>query len=207
MSASMVSAAGLPRVSAAIRRAYVLAMLVVVAAPPVAAVASDPIGTTVQKEGRLLEVRSTFGTDAPAATCYEVLADFEHLAEFVPGLRTSRIVSPTGAPLRLHQVGVARAGFFSVTLDVTLDVRVEPPQRVLFDRVAGNLRQMRGSWTVAGDTRHCVVQYEAEIEPAFWVPPFVGPLLMRNQVEEQMTALVAEMGRRSHGAANGAAPR
>lgn len=162
--------------------------------------AEDAIETTVERSGRLLVVRSTFDTAAPATTCYEVLADFDRLAEFVPGLRASRIVSPPGAPLVLHQVGVASAGFVKVTLDLTLDVSADPPRQLQFARRAGNLKQMRGRWTVGGDAGHCTVDYQADIEPAFWVPPLVGPLLMRNQVEKQMEGLVAEMTRRAAGA-------
>jgi hypothetical protein len=159
--------------------------------------AADTLETHVTRDGRLLQVRAALGSDTPARVCYAVLADFDRLEHFVPGLRISDVVSPPGAPIRLHQVGEASAGFFRVTLDVTLAVREQPPTRIEFDRVAGNVRQMRGSWTVDGDDRRCGIVYEAAIEPGFWVPPLIGPRLMRGQVDAQLEGVLHELHRRT----------
>jgi len=76
-------------------------------------------------------------------------------------------------------------------------VRESPPQRIDFERVDGNLRQMKGSWTVTGDAAHCAIAYLADIEPAFWVPPLIGPALMRSRVEAQLGGVLEEIHRRS----------
>jgi ribosome-associated toxin RatA of RatAB toxin-antitoxin module len=165
--------------------------------------ATESLQTQVTREGRVLQVRATLAADTPATTCFAVLADFDRLEEFIPGLVSSDVVSPPGAPIVLRQVGDAKAAFFHVTLHVTLAVRVHPPERIEFERVDGNLRQMRGGWTVAGDTHHCDIAYRADIEPAFWVPPLIGPMFMRNQVETQLEGLLQELHRRK---AAGAAP-
>jgi ribosome-associated toxin RatA of RatAB toxin-antitoxin module len=165
--------------------------------PSRAAPAADSITATVDRDHSLLQIRSTILASAPASTCYAVLADFNRLPEYVPDLKSSRIVSAPGEPVRLHQVGVASVALFKVTLDVTLNVKEIPPRRLEFDRVAGNLRQMRGSWNVTGDGGHCEIQYDAEIEPAFWVPPLIGPRLMQGQVVDQMQGLLAEIERRA----------
>ena len=156
--------------------------------------ATAPATVTVTRDGSVQHVRARLRAAALAATCYAVLADFDRLEDFVPGLESSEVVSAPGVePLLLRQVGVASALFFRSTVDVTLAVRVQPPVRIEFERVAGNLRRMRGHWAVAGDARHCVIDYEAEIEPAFWVPPLVGPRLMRRQVERQLAGVLGEI--------------
>jgi len=162
-----------------------------------AAGAAGPIETRVERDGSALQVRATLEASAPALTCYATIADLDHLAEFVPGLRSSRIVSPPGAPIELHQVGEARAGPFGVTLDVTLAVRLDPPRQIEFQRVAGNLARMQGSWTVSGDDRSCRIEYRATMEPDFWVPPLLGPMLMQREVAEQMAGVRAEISRRA----------
>jgi len=161
------------------------------------AVATDSVSTTVERERSVLQVRSTILAAAPAETCYAVLSDFDHLSEFVPDMTASHVVSAPGEPIRLHQVGIASAGFFKVTIDVTFDVKENPPRRLEFERVAGNMDQMRGSWNVTGDDGHCEMRYDADLEPAFWVPPLIGPRLMKGQVEEQMEGLLAEIERRA----------
>lgn len=175
--------------------AALLAMLVV-AATTVPARAGDTLQIEVTRHGRVLQVRATLGADSAAPACFDVLADFDRLEEFIPELVSSDVISAPGEPILLHQVGVASAAFFRVTLDVTLAVQVHPPERIDFERVAGNLRQMRGGWTVAGDQHHCDMTYRADIEPAFWVPPLIGPKLMRNQVERQLEGLLQELRER-----------
>ena len=185
-----------------------VATAVLAALLPLAATASTPpadvLETKVTREGRLLHVEATLGAHAPPALCYAVLADFDRLEEFVPGLVSSDVVSAPGQPVVLRQVGEASAGPFDYTLDVTLAVRESPPRRIEFERVEGNLRQMKGSWTVTGDAAaHCDIAYRADIEPAFWVPPLIGPALMRNRVRSQLEGVLAEIRRR---AASRAAP-
>ena len=163
--------------------------------------ASEPtdgrLETKVTRAGRLMHVEATLGADAPTTLCYAVLADFDRLEEFVPGLVSSDVVSAPGQPIVLHQVGKASAGPFAYTLDVTLAVHESPPRVIEFERVEGNLRQMKGSWTVAGDATQCDIEYRADIEPAFWVPPLIGPVLLRHRVESQLEGVLEELHRRA----------
>jgi ribosome-associated toxin RatA of RatAB toxin-antitoxin module len=178
--------------------AAVLAALLASGAAP-AAPPDGHLETRVTREGRLLQVQATLDADAPPTLCFDVLADYDRLEEFVPGLISSDVVSEPGEPILLHQVGQASAGPFDYTLDVTLAVRDSAPQLIEFERVDGNLRQMKGRWTVSGDTVHCDIDYRAEIEPAFWVPPLIGPMLMRNRVEAQLEGVLEEIHRRARG--------
>lgn len=159
--------------------------------------AADSLAVSVDREGGLLRVHATLGADAPSQLCYEVLADFDHIEQFIPGMRTSDVISAAGEPIRLHQVGEASAGPFRFDIDVTLAVTERPPTRIEFHRIAGNLERMTGGWDVTGDASHCSIVYRADIDPAFWVPPLIGPRLMRNQVETQMRGLLDEIARRA----------
>jgi hypothetical protein len=172
----------------------------------VAAQAEPSVATTVEHEGTLLKVRSVLAADAAPETCYAVLADLDHLADFVPQMKSSRVISAPGEPIRLRQVGDASAGPFHYTIDVTLAVKTDPPRRLEFERVAGNMSQMRGSWNVSGTGAHCEIRYEADLDPDFWVPPLIGPRLMRSQVDEQMHGILDEIERRSRATTRTAAP-
>ena len=107
----------------------------------------------VQKSGRSVNVRFNVEAAAPPATCFSVVSDFAHLARFVPSLDSSEVVSRDDEPLRIRQVGHARAGFRRYTMDVTLDIQLDPPHEMRFDRVAGNVKRMRGSRSISGGRR------------------------------------------------------
>jgi ribosome-associated toxin RatA of RatAB toxin-antitoxin module len=160
-------------------------------------VAEESLEVVVTRDGPLLRVHATLGADAPTRLCYAVLADFDHLEQFVPGLLASDVISAPGEPIRLHQVGKASAGPLRFAIDVTLAVTEHPPTRIQFRRIDGNLEEMTGGWDVTGGESRCDIAYRADIDPAFWVPPLVGPRLMRNQVETQMRGVLDEIARRA----------
>jgi ribosome-associated toxin RatA of RatAB toxin-antitoxin module len=160
--------------------------------------ASSPV--EVERVDSVVRVSATIEARASPELCFAVLTDFDHMADFLPGLKSSRLVSLPGEPLRLRQVGRSVLGLSSLAVDVTLAVTLDPPHEFTFTEVVGNLRQMRGRWHVAGDATHCTIDYRAEIEPTFWVPPLIGPLLIKRQVREQVDALVAEIQRREQAA-------
>jgi len=173
-----------------------VACLALLLAATLPARAAGPIALQVERDGPQLQVRATVDAQAPAELCYSVIADFDRLAEFIPDLQSSRIVSGPGQPLRLRQVGETRLGLSRYAVDVTLALTVDPPRRIDFRRVDGNLVLMEGSWQVGGDARRCTVDYRADLQPSFWVPPLLGPMIVRHQVERQLAGLLAEIDRR-----------
>jgi ribosome-associated toxin RatA of RatAB toxin-antitoxin module len=153
--------------------------------------------TVVDRIGPTFQIRATLDADASVALCYEVLTDFNRLADFVPGMQSSRIVSPPGEALLLRQVGRTKVAFSEYAFDVTLAVSVDPPRGITFRRMAGSFERMEGGWRVEGDMARCRIDYRADIEPGFWVPPLMGPLIMRSQVARQIEGLEAEIARRA----------
>lgn len=186
--------------------AVLAASLAVLLAAALPARAAGPIALQVERDGARLQVNATVEAQAPAELCYAVIADFDRLAEFIPDLQSSRIVSAPGQPLRLRQVGETRGGFSRYSIDVTLALTVDPPRRIDFRRVDGNLALMEGNWQVSGDTGSCAVDYHATLQPSFWVPPLLGPVIVRHRVERQLAGLLAEIDRRARSTA-AAAPR
>ena len=153
--------------------------------------------TDVGRSGASFQIRATVEAAASIDLCYEVLTDFDRLSDFIPGMQSSRLVSPPGEPLLLRQVGRTKLAFSEYTFDVTLAVAVDPPREITFRRVAGNLQRMDGTWRIAGDVARCTIDYRADIQPGFWVPPLVGPLIMRSQVDKQLEGLESEIARRA----------
>lgn len=170
----------------------VLAVMLLLAAGTAAGAETD-----VRRSGSIFHVRAMIEAGASVDLCFAVLTDFDRLADFIPGMKSSRIVSPPGEPLRLRQVGRTELPFADYTFDVTLAVELDAPREIRFHRVAGNPQRMQGRWLVAGDATRCTIDYLADIEPGVWVPPLVGPLLMRSQVARQIEGLESEIERRA----------
>lgn len=156
---------------------------------------------SVTREGNMLYVGATVTALAPTSACYTVLTDYEHLPEFVPGIRSSKVVSQPGEMLKVEQVGVAGPSLFGMTVRTTLGLTLTPPglgpeARIDFGSYGGNLRQMYGAWVIRDHKTGCRIEYRATIETEFPVPPFIGPFVMRRQVEGQLDAISREIERR-----------
>jgi ribosome-associated toxin RatA of RatAB toxin-antitoxin module len=175
----------------------VAACLMLLIAISAAADALRKVTSDVEREGSRLHVTANIVAAAPLATCWATAVDFDHVADFIPHMTSSRVVSGPGEPLLVRQIGKASAGLFSTPIDVTMHMVLEPEHHIGFRSVAGNVKHMQGHWTFDGDAAHCSIEYVARIEPAFWVPPLLGPLFLRAQVEEQLRGLVTEIERRA----------
>ena len=154
------------------------------------------------KQGAMV-VRADVPVAVGAATAWAVLTDYNRLAEFVPDMQVSRIVSEPGRPLLLEQRGEAGFLIFRTEMRVILQVEETPPVRIAFRAVAGDFKRMQGEWGLLNEGRSVRLSYRAEIEPDFWVPPLIGRELLRSSVQRQISGVVQEMLRRHAGAGAG----
>ncbi|MBI2312380.1 MAG: SRPBCC family protein [Betaproteobacteria bacterium] len=128
---------------------------------------------------------------------WDVLTDYNRLAEFVPGLSASRIASAPGEPLLLEQKGEAGFLVFRFPVEVVLRVEERPHDRLRFILVRGNMKAMRGEWRVEKAGAGTRVSYDAELTPGFWVPPLIGPHIIRRNVKNQLEGVAREMLKRA----------
>lgn len=128
---------------------------------------------------------------------WEVLTDYDRLADFVPDLIESRLVSAPGEPRLLAQRGRTRLGVFSAEMTVTLRVDEYPIERLAFAAVKGNVRKMQGEWRIVPIGQGTKLVYVVELVPAFWMPASVGPALVRRHVDAQLQGLETEILRRA----------
>jgi ribosome-associated toxin RatA of RatAB toxin-antitoxin module len=169
--------------------------LVIALALPAPAFAEPEVN--IEPRGGGFAVRAETLVEVTPAVAWQVLTDYDRLAEYVPDMRASRVISAPGAPLLVEQQG--RAGFlmFGYAIDVVLEIEEAPPSRLAFRAIRGNMRIMRGEWSfdgsAAGVTR---LVYEAVLEPSFWVPPLIGPAILRRDISSRIAGVVREMVRR-----------
>lgn len=159
-----------------------------------AAPAAD-ITVGVSRRGETLHVTASAEIEGSIARTWQVLTDYNRLAEIVPDLRVSRIISREGNLVQLEQKGEARLLFFSFPLDVRLAITEHPRERIVSRAVAGNFRDMRGAYTLEGRAGRVLLRYTGSMIPDFYVPPLIGTWVLRHNVETTFQALVEEIER------------
>ena len=171
------------------------AMLAFTAASTLCIALEEPQVRLERRQERM-HVRVSVPLTVDATTAWGVLTDYNRLAEFVPDMQSSRVVSAPGEPTLLEQRGEAGLLFFRVAVNVVLEIRELPFERIAFRALSGNMKWMQGQWTLRREGAKLVLGYEAELEPDFWVPPLLGEMVMRTNVEKQVAGVVKEMERR-----------
>ncbi len=130
-------------------------------------------------------------------TAWAVITDYNHLAEFIPYMRSSRVVQRDADGIVVEQTGVISYLFFRQPVQAQLAVVESPPRRVMARAVGGNLREMEGRYTLESLPDGTVrLSYSGRLVPAFAVPPVIGKLVVRNVLANQFSAMVKEIVRR-----------
>ncbi|MCK9985892.1 MAG: hypothetical protein AzoDbin1_02364 [Azoarcus sp.] len=130
------------------------------------------------------------------ALAWEVLTDFDHMASFVPNLRTSRVTERGDSFVRVHQTGTARYGVFWTNFESVREIRFSPPKEIRAQGVGGNVKRMESLMRLEAEAGGTLLRYHAEVQPDFWLPPLLGPSFVRHETAEQFSAIIREMVRR-----------
>lgn len=146
------------------------------------------------------KVEAGFWVSVSSETAWEVLSDYDRLAEFVPSLRSSKVLERRAGRVLLEQVAVGRVFAFSRRVRVVLELRETPFERIVFTDTAGeDFERYRGSWRIEpehGSTRLRIV-YELEAKRRFAAPDFVASGVLRRNTRSLLRALRKEMLRRA----------
>ena len=135
---------------------------------------------------------------------WKVLTDCRQAVTYVPGLRGCRRVdgAPDGSWQDIEHV--VHYSWLLPTVRYVFRAQYQPPNRIDFHRVSGDLKEEKGTWLLvpSPDGGGTVVQYEVYVEPGFWVPQFLVHRSLRNDLPAALNGL-----RRRVEAADGHAAR
>ena len=156
------------------------------------------IAVHVTRSGDAFQVSATAEFAGDAERTWRVLTDYGRLAEFIPDMQSSRVISRQGRDAVVEQKGEARVLFFGFPIDVRLAVTEHPYDRVVPRAVSGNFREMSNVYSLEVDRGRVVLRYSGRMVPDFYVPPLIGTYALRQNVEASFRALVEEI-ERQHG--------
>lgn len=178
--------------------ALAVAALLLAATGPNAA-AAENVSVVAHAEGRAVQVSATATLSAPYDLIWATLTDYGHLADFVPGMKVSRVIERRGGTVVVEQEGAAKFLVFSHAIKVTVESIEEPPSVIGIRVVKGNLKQLTGRYEIEAlqaPQSGYVLRWSGVIEPQLPVPGFIGVPLLRSNVADQFIGMVNEIERR-----------
>ncbi len=148
---------------------------------PLVPAGSGPRVSVVGTGNGAYRIEGSFWVDAPQTVAWEVLTDYDNLSSFVSSMRSSSAARPESGRVLIRQEVFGRAGPFSRTLHVVLDVTEEPPTHIEFRDVCGaSFQSYVGAWAIDSDGAGARVTYTVEARPRSSPPLFARSILASN---------------------------
>jgi hypothetical protein len=175
----------------AIAIVFALSFVTIRAAP------AGEIEVKATRNGDEMTLTATMVAPVNQRVAWEVLTDFNRMAGWVPNLQESRIVSgPDERPMRLAQKGEKRVGPFTFPFESLREIEMAPTQTIKAKGLSGNMRKLESMTRLSSEGEGTRLEYELVFIPNYWVPPLIGPALIRRESRLQFEAIIAEMVRR-----------
>jgi hypothetical protein len=130
--------------------------------------------------------------NAPADYVYKVITDYKHAYRINPSIINVEIL-PSGRDqvVRVRNLseqcvgpfcfGIAWAGDITETMDGDLEVKTLPE---LSDFVSGV-----AIWHIRPQGEHTWVLYVSRLKPAFFIPPVIGDIVIKNHIKNDALAI------------------
>ncbi|HEY4318402.1 MAG TPA: SRPBCC family protein [Herbaspirillum sp.] len=146
------------------------------------------------KQYPIFTVRAHMVANAPLQRVWEVLTDYDRLADFVPELTSSRLVARDEDECIVAQEGFGQFLFIKQPIHLLLRVAETPYSTVQTTLVKGNMYEYSADWAMhAIDSNTTQLDYDATISPMFYVPSLFGTALMKRDLRNMLAAVVREM--------------
>jgi len=157
---------------------------------------AEEISVEARRRGEALEVVCRVMLDAPLDLVWRTLTDYDRLAQFIPGMRRSRVLERRGALVVVEQLGDAGFLFFTFPIEVTLASTERPPHTLEVSMLTGNLKRLDGAYRIEPQAGGRLLLSWSGIVEAMSMPPLLGELVMRSNIEDQFRGMVREIERR-----------
>jgi ribosome-associated toxin RatA of RatAB toxin-antitoxin module len=127
---------------------------------------------TESAEGRQRQISARIQIPHPVENVWQVLTDYDHLADFIPNLAKSKKIPHPQGGIRLEQVGTESLLKLKFCAKVVLDMVEQFPHQLDFQMVEGDFKKFFGSWLLqpSEDGRGTELCYVVSVLPPLAMP-------------------------------------
>ena len=140
---------------------------------------------TVDKNGSRYTFTSVTFVDAPVEPVYEILVDYDRFDRLSSAITESRFLDPDsdGTP-RVFTRTRGCLLFYCKTMDRVERLESVPNSEIVATVLPeqSDVKYGRARWLLASEGDGTRIDYVMEFEPDFWVPPLIGPLIIKSRL-------------------------
>lgn len=138
----------------------------------------------VEQDGAAYQVISRVHLAVAPGAAYRAATDFEQLPRFNPSIESSRRIGghQLDSTLRLCAL------WYCKRMQQVMRYQLQPPTTIDMQVVpgAGDFKRGAAHWRFSAAGSGTNLYFTATLVPDFWVPPFIGPLLVRRELRQQV---------------------
>ena len=158
------------------------------------------IEVQVNMAGENIIIDLHFSVRATRQEVWNVLIDFNNMADFVSNLKESRVVGASPDSFTIFQSGAATYGPINFPFESTREVRLIPYHKIRTSLISGNMRKLEGTTHLIEDGGQTRVIHRTDAIPKAWIPETVGKVFIEHEMREQFNEMRNEIMRRKKGA-------
>lgn len=165
------------------------------------------VSVEVEHERGRYTLESVSHFAAPPQSVFAVLADYDGFARISGAIREARELPPGGdGRPRVYTLVRGCVLFFCRSIERVETLQTEPYSRIVTRVVPDHSDADYGEtrWLFFPDGGGTRVELQMVMEPGFWVPPLIGPALVKRRLQRDGENAVVNIGAlaRAHAAAN-----
>ncbi|MGD1898756.1 MAG: SRPBCC family protein [Phormidesmis sp.] len=128
--------------------------------------------STEKQTSRERLIQASVVIPQPIEQVWQVITDYERLADFIPSLTSSKLVKNSEGRIRLEQVGAQCFLKIKFCARVVLDMTENFPNKVSFCMKEGDFKQFEGAWYLepATDNHGTLLSYSLRVKPPLAMP-------------------------------------
>jgi hypothetical protein len=134
--------------------------------------------------------------DAPRDKVWQIMTDYERLPRVSKIITESRVLKQEDA--NRHRIGVTLDAcilFFCKTIKRVVDIEAKPQTEITVTEDPANrhIRYAVERWQVQAEDDRTRLHYTAEVVPNFFIPPLIGPPVVKYFLRREIQLTVIEV--------------
>jgi len=127
---------------------------------------------TEKRSARERRISASIVIPQPVEQVWQVITDYERLADFIPSLTSSKLINNTEGHVRIEQIGAQCFLKMKFCARVVLDMTENFPHKLSFCMKEGDFKQFEGAWYLqpSENPESTLLSYDLLVKPPLAMP-------------------------------------
>ncbi|MBD2100839.1 SRPBCC family protein [Leptolyngbya sp. FACHB-261] len=144
---------------------------------------------TTKAEGRSRLLTASITVPRALEQVWQVLTDYEALADFIPNLAESNLSHDSQGRILLEQVGSQNVLFLNFSARVVLLMEEHYPNEIRFEMQEGDFQEFRGCWQLDPEAEGSRLTYRLQVLPKRLTPVIAIERCLKRELSANLLAV------------------